>query len=308
MRCKKVGRSPFQAVAAAGVAAMLAVIVNAAFADDLKAVRDRGVLRHLGVPYANFVVEGTDGLDVQLMKAFAQHLGVKYELVPTTWENAIGDLTGKKALVSGDSIEVVGEVPIRGDVIANGFTVLPARRKLVDFSVPTFPTQIWVIARSDSPLHPIRPSGSIDEDIAAVRSLLKGRRLLGKANTCVDPALYDLDDTGVRIMIFEGGLEGLVPLVMKGDADLSLLDMPDALIALDKWPGRIKVIGPLSRLQEMACAFSKDSPVLREHFNAFFKQMVENGSYHKLVQKFYPAFSSYYPDHFWGNMTGTSAD
>ena len=269
--------------------------------DNLERVKKTGKLRHLGIPYANFVsTNGSDGLDVDLMKLFAEHLGVKYEYVATSWETVIGDLTGKRFATDGENVAVAGEVPIKGDVIANGFTVLPMREKMVDYSTPTFPTQIWLVARSDCPIRPIKPSGNIDKDILNVRSLLKGQRLMGKPNTCLDPALYNLKETGANIILFQGNPDELVPAIINGDADLSLLDMPDALIALDRWPGVIKIIGPLSRVQSMACAFAKDDPSLRESFNEFFHKIVKDETYLKLVKQYYPSFGVYYPKYFSG--------
>lgn len=72
------------------------VAVNSACANDLKEIRERGVLRHLGVPYANFVTGSGDGFDVELMQLFAKELGVRYEYVQTNWNDVIGDLIGKE--------------------------------------------------------------------------------------------------------------------------------------------------------------------------------------------------------------------
>jgi hypothetical protein len=44
---------------------------------DLKEVLTVGKLRHLGIPYANFVSDQGCGLDVDLMKRFAVYLGVE---------------------------------------------------------------------------------------------------------------------------------------------------------------------------------------------------------------------------------------
>jgi hypothetical protein len=52
---------------------------------DLPEILQKGELRHLGVPYANFVTGSGDGLDVDLVKLFVQHLGVRYVWVKTTW-------------------------------------------------------------------------------------------------------------------------------------------------------------------------------------------------------------------------------
>ena len=71
-----------------------------------------------------------------------------------------------------------------------------------------------------------------------------------------------------------------------------------ALIALEKWPGDIKVIGPISSLQEMAVGFSKDSPQLRAVFNKFLKDISADGTYLKLVLKYYPSILQYYENYF----------
>jgi len=168
----------------------------------------------------------------------------------------------------------------------------------VAFSTPTFPTQVWLVARSDSDLKPIEPSDSTEKDIARVMALLQGRSVLGKCGTCLDPSLYSLTQAGARIILFDGSLNDLAPAVIKGDAEATLLDVPDALIALAKWPGKVKVIGPVSSTQEMACAFASTSAELRKAFEIFFKNCMENGTYLQLVNKYYPAVFSYYPGFF----------
>ena len=62
---------------------------------------------------------------MELVQLFAQHLGVKYEYVKTSWEAVIGDLTGGKVKPRGKDVEITGNVPVKGDIVANGFTILP---------------------------------------------------------------------------------------------------------------------------------------------------------------------------------------
>ncbi|MFI5331686.1 MAG: transporter substrate-binding domain-containing protein [Desulfobaccales bacterium] len=277
---------------------LAALPVVPGFGADLPDLKARGVLRHLGVPYANFVTRTQDGMDVELVKLFAQDLGVKYEYVETSWENILADLTGKKVKAKGANVRVLGEAPIKGDLIACGFTILPWREKIIDYSTSTFPTQVWLIAQAESPQKPITPAGDIDQDITAVKAMLKGHSLLVKINTCLDPSLYNLEQTGAKIKLFPGGLNELAPAVLNGEAQMTLLDVPDALIALGKWPGKIKVIGPLSRRQEMGAAFTKDSPQLRQAFNRFLEKCQKDGTYLRLVKKYYPDVLSYFPDFF----------
>ena len=76
--------------------AIITAPLQSALARDLKEIKQEGVLRHLGVPYANFVDGADNGLDVELMRLFAKELGVRYEYVETNWKTVISDLTGQQ--------------------------------------------------------------------------------------------------------------------------------------------------------------------------------------------------------------------
>jgi ABC-type amino acid transport substrate-binding protein len=250
----------------------------------------------LGIPYANFVTGAGDGMDVELIRAFAASLGVRYEYVQSDWGEVIGDLTGRKVKSKGDDYEVVGEVPIRGDVIANGMTVIPWRAKVVGFADPTFPTQVWLVSRADLPVSPIVPSAVLDKDIQATKAVMTKRTLLGKSDTCLDPDLYDIKATGAKVALFKGTLNELAPAVINGESELTLLDVPDALVALQKWPGEIKVIGPVSERQDMAPAFRPADTELREAFNRFLKQYKKSGEFKRIALAYYPFVVDYFPD------------
>lgn len=267
-------------------------------AGELDEVLKAGKLRHLGIVYANFITKEKNGLDVELMQLFAEHLGVKYEFVETDWQNVVADLTGKIVRPQGEDIEISGEDhPVRGDVIATGFTILPWREKIVTFSETTFPTGIWLLARADSALQPITPTGEIQKDVDLVKQGLTGVSVLGLKDSCLDPNLYALNGTGATIETFPANrdLNEMIPAVMARITDTTLMDVPVALIALEKWPGEIKVIGPVSPDQGMACAFAKTSPQLSQAFATFFKELKNSGRYKQLVEKYYPSLFIYYP-------------
>lgn len=270
----------------------------AAQARDLDEVKASGVLRHLGVPYANFVTGREDGLDVELIKLFAAHLGVRYEYVRTDWTSAISDLTGLRVRASGAGGVVPSGAPVRGDVIANGFTILPWRRKILEFSTPTFPTQVWLVARNDSPINPITPTGDIKLDIELTRSKLKSLGLLCKKDSCLDPSLFALETARARPVLFEGGLGGMASAMIRGEADAALLDVPDVMVAQEKYPGRIKIIGPMGVVQDAGVGFGKDSRKLRQEFDSFFAGIVQDGTYNRLVKKYFPLAGEYFPKFF----------
>jgi ABC-type amino acid transport substrate-binding protein len=265
---------------------------------DLEAVKKSGKLRHLGIPYANFVTMEKAGLDVELMKGFASSLGVKYEYVESNWQDILGDLTGKVVKPQGQDPVVTGKRPIRGDVIATGFTVLPWRTKVVNFSEMTFPTGVWLVTRGDSSLRPVVPTGDFSKDILSVKNKLSGVSVLVLKDSCLDPALYGLEKTGAVLKYFptDQNLDDMIPAVMAKMADTTLMDVPVVLTALQRWPGEIKVVGPVSRAQEMACAFPKSSPELLRAFNDYLKNCKKDGTYRRLVAKYYPSVFVFYPE------------
>ena len=280
------------------------LLVTSVYAGDLAEIRQRGVLRHLGIPYAHFVREtakGLDGLDVELMQLFAAHLGVEYQWVQTSWSEVFGDLTGQRVQpTKNNGVEVIGKTAVRGDIIANGLTILEWRMQVVQFSNPTFPTGVWLIARADSPIKPIEPSGDIETDIQRVKKMLAGRSVLTMEGTCLDPSLYGLASTQAEIRFYTASenINEIAPAIINGAAEATLLDVPDALVALQAWPGDIKIIGPVSSSQFMGAAVAKSSPELLAAFNRFFQDLRTSDTYDELVKKYYPSIYLYLGDFF----------
>ena len=290
------------------LAITLTFSISQAAARDLAEIKKAGVLRHIGANYANFISyysEGDilipNGLDVELIQGFARHLGVKYQFVPAKkWTELWGLLTGQNAIFDGKKVIYTDNIPIQGDLISSGVTKLAWRRQFMDFSDDYFQSGIWLITRADSDLQPIQPSGSLAQDIIQVKSLLNGRSVQTMRQTCLDPDLYDLQATGANIVFFppESTANEYVTTILKEGVDSALLEVTDALIALQKLPGEIKVIGPISENQAMGAAFRKSSPELRKAFNAYLNQIRADGSYKKMVEKYYPAVFNYYGEFF----------
>lgn len=270
-----------------------------AWSQDLDGVLKAGKLRHLGIVYANFITGEKAGLDVELMQNFARYLGVEYEFVETNWQDAIKDLTGNVVVPIGEDVQIKSKGhEIKGDVLATGFTILPWRKKIVEFADTTFPTGIWLITSADSSMQPVKPTGNIENDIQIVKKNLKGYSVLGLEGSCLAPELYEIGKYTDKIELFpaDRNLEEMIPSVMARMTDSTLMDVPVALIAMEHWPGKIKVIGPVSPEQGMAPAFSKDSPKLKEQFAKFFHEFKQSGQYRKIIEKYYPSLFIYYPE------------
>ncbi|MGB0128504.1 MAG: transporter substrate-binding domain-containing protein [Rhodocyclaceae bacterium] len=292
------GRKLFAVCAAFALLGLVSLAARA----DLKEIQARGELRHLGIPYANFVTGAGDGFDVELMQGFAKRIGVRYRLVPTDFYSAARDLLGKNVVRRGEEVALEGAYPVKGDVIAAGFTMLPWREKVLLFSAPTFPSQVLLVARADSPVKPIGGTDNLAKDIAETKSIIGKKSLLVMERTCLDPANYGLKGKGIDLRAYtrSTNLNEMVPALINGEAEFTLLDVPDALLDLQKWAGKIKVIGPVSEEQRLAAAFPKSSPKLREAFDAYLREIRSDGTYNRLVSKYYPGSRRYFPAFFAG--------
>jgi hypothetical protein len=278
----------------------LAVAWPLAHGADLAEIKARGEIRHLGIHYANFVTGAGDGFDVELVQGFARHIGVGYRLVPTDFYNVIRDLLGKDVVRQGDQVSLKGDFPVKGDIIATGFTVLPWRAKVLTYSAPTFPSQVLLVARAAAAEQPIKGSTDLTRDIDQTRALIGRKSVLVMERTCLDPANYGLSGKGIDLRAYtrSTNLNEMVPALLKGDADFTLLDVPDAILDLQKWAGQIKVIGPISETQQLAAAFPKTSTALREAFDQYLLRIKSDGSYDRLVDKYYPGIRRYFPAFF----------
>lgn len=267
---------------------------------DLKEVKERGELRHLGIKYANFVTGAGDGFDVELTRGFAQYIGVKHTLVYTDFYTVVRDLLGKDVVRDGSKVSLTGDFPIKGDMIATGFTRLPWRDAIVLFSEPTFPSQVLLIAPANKDIKPIKETNDIKKDIEATKSLIGKNSLLVMEKTCLDPASYGLKNAGFDIKPYtrSTNINEMVPALLDGKSDLSLLDMPSLILDLQKWSGKIKVLGPISEHQELAAAFPKESPELRKAYNEYLAKIKADGTYDKLVTKYYPGMQKIFPEFF----------
>jgi len=269
-------------------------------AADLKEIQARGEIRHLGIRYANFVTGAGDGFDVELVQGFAKHLGVKYTLVYTDFYSVIRDLLGKDVVRKGENVLLQGSFPVKGDMIATGFTVLPWREAVLLYSKPTFPSQVLLVARAQSAFTPIPGSKDLGSDILKTKAMIGKNSLLVMEKTCLDPANYGLKGVGLDLRMYtrSTNISEMVPALINKEAELTLLDVPDVVLDLKKWAGQIKVLGPISEHQDLAAAFPKDSPELRAAFNEYLAKARADGSYDKLVDKYYPGIRRYFPDFF----------
>ena len=254
------------------------------YGTTLKEIRERGYLRHLAVPYAKFATIHGDGLDCALMKRFAEHLGVQYKLVPTSFDAALKDLTGRNTYAETANPKVV-----TGDILASGITILDSRKAIAKFSRPTFRSQTWLLAKPASDLQPISSTGDANNDILQTLKLLGSKTVVGIPDTCLDVTHYPLLQKSAANTFNLPASTISQPFEFIGmEHELFLMESASILIALSVWPYQFKIIGPISTPMEMGAVFAPESEELRKTFAVFFKEIWANGEYQKMVNHYYP--------------------
>ena len=280
--------------------AMAFLFVTSSWAADLVEIKQRGEIRHIGIRYANFVTGAGDGLDVELMQGFAKRIGVSYKLVYSDFYSVIRDLLGKDVVRKDGEVTLTGDYPVKGDVISTGFTMLPWREAILLYSDPVLPSQVLLVAPAESELQPIEDGADLAADIAKTRQAIGSRSVLVMERPCLDPTNYGLVNVGLDLKSYNksANLNEMVPAMLNKEAELTLLDVPDAILDLRKWAGRIKILGPISGRQMLATAFPKDAPALRDEFNAYLSDIKASGVYDRLVDKYYPGIRRFFPEFF----------
>ncbi len=267
---------------------------------DLPEVLVRGELRHLGEYYGNFITGTGDGLTVDLMRGFADFLGVRYRFIPTSFKQGLEGLLGQKVVWHKEipSLKENEDVPLQGDVIAGGFVALPSRGRVVAFSKPIFISQLWVIAKKELSVKPIVPSGSMSKDIQNTITKIRGFSVLGIPGYYVSNSSLWLEEGHCVLVPFYGVFGELIPGLLKSKAQLAFVDMTGVILGTLRWPGKVKVVGPLSPPYYVSAFFRKSFPRLREAFNDYLRRIQENGKYMELIDRYFPSAKFYFPDFF----------
>lgn len=155
----------------------------------LETLRERGV--HLSELRD---VDAYEGSDIELIRGFADFLGVELEIQPVT--------TTYRRLVSAVSLH-------QGDLAASSLTVTEEREKIVDFSDPIGSVWAVVATRLDSPIL------SLAE--------LTGRKIRGNTGSSQVEIFRRLQPPRAEIVLGNFTLENY-SAVIEGDVDFILMD------------------------------------------------------------------------------------
>jgi len=256
------------------IAAALVLSARGAQAGDLADVKARGTLVMLTFPAMEDPFSAVDmsamqasglkladmhdpahfqGIDVELIKGFAESLGVKLEIRPQTggYGELLPALTGSQ-----------------GDLVASRLTITPKRREAADFSTPYFVQ--WVVAA-------VRPESTV-RTVADLKgkkvAVMKGSSQLEVLpNLNVDPKIHL---TGFNLESYNA--------VLEGETDYALMDSRAAVgEPVSALYDGIKVA---LRLQEVGYGVMlRKGSDLKEPLDAYLDGLRKSGELEKLLAR-----------------------
>jgi ABC-type amino acid transport substrate-binding protein len=234
-----------------------ALLPAPAAASSKQEVLQRGKLVVLAFPHSlsSFMRKtgtGYDGVDHDLMRAFASRLGVEMEIrAVAEFEDLVPELRAG-----------------RGDVIASSFSITPPRREQVDFSNSYFPVLIFVVARSGSGI-----AGPADLT-GKTGCVVAGSSQEERMNRMATARKHHVKSSGDCWVA-----------VQNGAADFTLLDSTAVLRHIDEYPGVVRAFH-LPEADNYGFAVTRGSD-LRAELDAFIAESRQSGFLYHVVERYF---------------------
>jgi len=194
------------------------------------------------------------GYQFELLKLFAEHLGVRLELIINN------DINESFEYLNSDKC----------DLIAIGLTITKERNKFIDFTEPFNQTRQVLIQRKPDNWRKMRTMDEINKQLIRNPLELAGKTIHIQKNTSFLQRLENLsDEIGDSIIIIEDPekeVEELIKAVAKKEIDFTVCDEHIALVNQKYYPV-IDVKTPVSFSQNIAWAVKKGEKELLTEIN-----------------------------------------
>ena len=222
----------------------------------------------LDYPPFESVKNGTEtGFDVDMTTEIASRLGLTVEWVRADFDTIF-------TAVAGDQF----------DMVAAASTITDEREQVVDFSDPYYNSlQSLTVNTAETP------------DITSTDQLGQGD-VVGaqKGTTGKDWAVENLETQGVQVKTFTSSTDSFRDLEA-GNIVGVINDKPASVGIIADLPD-LKVVQDIDTDEHYGFAFSPSNPELRDAVNAVLAQMIADGTYQEIFDKYFPPDSI--PDEF----------
>ena len=202
-----------------------------------------------------------DGFDIDIGKALANAMGLKFAVVDTPFTGIIPALNSKKF-----------------DIMISAMTISDDRKTKVDF-IPYFVAgESFVVAKSSS-LNLTKLSDLCGHKVAAE----SGTAALDEANG-LNTAGAPCAGNKVVVTTFQKDTEALTEL-KKGNVEIHFTDSPVAAYEVQKDAGNLKISGGIIEVAPEGIAMRKNDAALSGPVIAAFNQIKSDGTYASILAK-----------------------
>ncbi|MBM7061068.1 ABC transporter substrate-binding protein [Pseudomonas sp. UL073] len=203
------------------------------------------------------------GFDVEIAKALCAKMKVECDVVTSDWDGIIPALNAKKF-----------------DILAASMSITEERKQAVDFTDPYYTNKLQFIAPKSTALKTDK-AGLKGKVIGAQRATIAGTWLEDNMDDVVDIKLYDTQENAY-LDLASGRLDGVL-----GDKFVNWEWLKSDAGKDFEFKGE-----PVFDNDKIAIAVRKGDDALREKLNAALKEIVADGTYKKINDKYFP-FSIY---------------
>lgn len=193
------------------------------------------------------------GFDIELTEALAKAMGKRIAWTDIDFKGLI------PAVLSG-----------RADAAVSAIYITPERKKAVDFTDSYYAGGLVVLTKKDSPIKALKD--------------LDGKRVTVQVGTKSVNYLQEHYPLVHRVEVEKN--QEMFNLVDIGRADAAVTGKPAAKLFAQKNPS-FTVLDEQITTEEYGIAISKQEPKLTQEFNAALKAIKADGTYQKLVEKWF---------------------
>lgn len=214
-------------------------------------------------PPQEFFPEGSTtaaGFDIDVGKAIADKLGLKYAVVNTPFDGIIPALNSKKF-----------------DIMISAMTITDERKKAVDF-IPYFVAGESFVVAANATINPTKLEDLCGKKVAAE----SGTAELDEANG-LNKSGGACASNPVKVVTFQKDTEALAEL-KKGNVDIHFTDSPVAGYEVKQTSG-LKISGGIIEVAPEGIAIRKGDTEINRAVTEAFNQMKTDGTYAALLHK-----------------------
>ncbi len=211
------------------------------------------------------------GIDIEIAQEIAKQLGKTLEILDIEFDSVVS------AINSGNA-----------DFGMSGLTINPTRSKVIDFSIPYYNAAQVVIVRKED------YNPALEGDTQALIDWIRAKNGIKiGVQSGTTGAFYAMGDESWG---FEGFKNAEVKGFINGGlATNALTNKQIDLVIIDEAPARIfaatnpstRIINAYLTEEKYGVGVNKNNPILLQQINDILKQMQENGTMEKILQKYF---------------------